>query len=66
MSIFVLFLSGLSEINKNIPNNIDQLQKNADFGHFRPVLACFLPVIVPVWVLNGPNEYIFPISEWFE
>ena len=66
MSIFVLVLSGLSEINKNIPNNIDQLQKNADFGHFRPVLACFWPVIAAGRVLNGPNGYICPVSEWFE
>ena len=42
MSIFVLVLSGLSEINKNIPNNIDQLHKNADFGHFKPVFGLFL------------------------
>ena len=66
MSIFVLVLSGLSEINKNIPNNIDQLQKMLILAILGLFLACFWPVIVPVWVLNGPNEYIFPISEWFE
>ena len=55
MSIFVLVLSGLSEINKNIPNNIDQLQKNADFGHFRPVFGLFL-------ACNSPGMGV----EWFK
>ena len=66
MSIFFLFLSGLSEFGHNIPNNNDQFQENADFGHLRPFLACFWPVMALVWVLNGSNEYIFPSSEWFE
>ena len=66
MSMYFLVLSGLSEIGKNIPNNNDQSLENADFGHLRPFLACFRPVIAPVCVLNGPNEYIFPSSEWFE
>ena len=64
-SIYFLVLSGLSEIGQNISNNNDQFQENADFGHLRPFLASFWPVIAPVCVLNGPNEYIFPSSEWF-
>ena len=48
MSISFLVLSGLSEIGKKIPNNNDQFQENADFGHFRPFLACFWPVKAPV------------------
>ena len=34
MSIYFLVLSGLNEINKMIPNNNDQFQESADFGHF--------------------------------
>ena len=41
MSIYFLGLSGLSEIGKKIPDNNDQFQENADFGHFRPFLAIF-------------------------
>ena len=48
MSIFFLVLSGLSEIGKNIPNNNDQFEENADFCHLRPFLACFWPVMAPV------------------
>ena len=48
MSIYFLVLSGLSEIGKKIPNNNDQFQENADFGHIRPFLACFWPDIAPV------------------
>ena len=65
-SIFVLVLTGLSKIGQKILNNCDQFDKNADFGHFRSFLACFWPVMAPVWVLKGPNEYIFPNSEWNE
>ena len=36
MSICFLVLSGLSETGKKIPNDNDQFQENADFGHFRP------------------------------
>ena len=43
-SIYFLVLSGLSEIGKKILNNNDQFEENADFGHFRPFLAC-----------NGPD-----------
>ena len=59
MSIFFLDLSGLSEIGKKIPNNNDQSEENANFRHFRPFLACFWPVMAPVWMMKGPNEYIF-------
>ena len=48
MSIFFLDLSGLSEIGKKIPNDNDQFQENADFGYFRPFLACFWHVMTPV------------------
>ena len=41
MSIFFLVLSGMSEIGKKNLNNNDQYEENADFGHFRPFLACF-------------------------
>ena len=67
MSIFFLYLRGMSETGKKILNNNDKFEKNADFGHFRPFLACFWPVMAPVWVLKGPNEYIYPSSggnEW--
>ena len=59
MSIFFLVLSGLSEIGKKIPNNNDQFEEKADFCQFRPFLACFWPVMAPVWMMRGPNEYIF-------
>ena len=66
MSIFFLVLPGMSETGKKIPNNNDQHEENADFGHFRPFLACFWPVMAPIEVLNDPNEYVFPSSAWNE
>ena len=48
VSILFLFLSGLSEIGKKILNNNDELEESADFGHFRPFLACFWPVMALV------------------
>ena len=39
MSIYFLVLSGVNEISKTIPNNNDQFQENADFGHFWPVFG---------------------------
>ena len=66
MSIFFLVLSGLSEIVKKIPNNNDQFEENAIFCNFRPFLACFRPVLAPVYVFKGPNEYVFPSSKWNE
>ena len=62
MSIFFLVLSEMSEIGKKFLNNNNMLGKNADFGHFRPFLACFWPVLAPVSVFKGPNRYIFPSS----
>ena len=59
MSIFFLVLSGMSEIGKKIPNNNDRFEENANFCHFRPFLACFWPVMAPVYMLKGPNKYIF-------
>ena len=66
MSIFFLVLSGMSEIGKKIRNNNDQFEENADFGHFRPFLVCFWPVMVPMQVFKGPDEYIFPSFKWNE
>ena len=66
MGVFFLVLSGISEIGKKISNNDDKFERNADFGHFRPFLACFWPVMASVCVWNGPHEYIFPNSEWNE
>ena len=47
-SIFFLVLSGMSEIGKKILDNNDQFEENADFGHLRPFLACFWPVMAPM------------------
>ena len=44
-SIFVLVLTGLSEIGKKILNYSVVAEKNADFDHFSPFLACFWPVL---------------------
>ena len=66
MGIFFLVLSGISEIGKKISNNDDKFERNANYGHFRPFLACFWPVMASVCVWNGPHEYIFPNSEWNE
>ena len=43
MSIFFLVLSGMNEIGEKISKNNDEFEKNADFGHFRPFLACYGP-----------------------
>ena len=48
MSIFFLVLNGMSKTGKKILNIDDQFEENADFGHFRPLLACFWPVMAPV------------------
>ena len=66
MSIFLLILSRMSKTGKKIPNNNDQFEENADFGHFWLFLACFWPVMAPVKVFKGPNEYVFPSSKWNE
>ena len=58
MSIFDLVLTGLSEISKKILNKNDLFDENADFGHLRPILACFWPVMTPVSVSKALNEYI--------
>ena len=39
MSLYILVLSGLSEIGKKILNNNNRFEENADFGHSRPFLA---------------------------
>ena len=58
MSIFDPVLTGLSEISKKILSNNSFLDKNADFGHFGPFLACFWPVMALVSMFKDLNEYI--------
>ena len=58
MSTFFLILSGMNEICKKKFHNNDQFEENADFGHLRPFLACFWPVMAPVSVFKALNEYI--------
>ena len=58
-SVFVLVLIGSSWIGQKNLKNCDQIDKNADLGHFSLFLACFWPVTAPVTVLNIPTEYIF-------
>ena len=59
MGIFFLVLCRMSKTGKKIPKNNDQFEENAFFCHFRPFLACFWPVMAPVYMLKGPNKYIF-------
>ena len=65
-SVFVLVLTGSSWIGQKNLNNCDQIDKNADLGHFSLFLACFGPVTAPVSVLNIPTEYIFYGSNYSE
>ena len=58
MSISVLVLTRLSEIYKKIPKSFDILDENVDFGHFRPFLACFWPVMAPLSVSKALNEFV--------
>ena len=58
-SIFFLVLSGMSEICQKNSKQWQPVWKNANFRHFRPFLACFWPVMAPVYMLKGPNKYIF-------
>ena len=44
LSIFDLVLTELREISGKILNVNDIFDENANFGHFRLFLACFLPV----------------------
>ena len=66
MSISVLVLTRLSEIYKKIPKSFDILDENVDFGHFRPFLACFWPVMTPESVFKALDEYFCPNSDWIE
>ena len=66
LSIFFLVPSELSKTGKKIWKNDNKVENNANFGHFRPFLACFWPVMAPIEVLNDPNEYVFPSSAWNE
>ena len=50
---------------KKILDNNDQFEENAEFGHLRH-FKLFWPVMAPVKVLKGLDEYIFPISTWNE
>ena len=58
MSIFDLVLTGLGEMSEKIPNNNDLSDKNANFGHFGPFLACFWPVRTSVSAFKALTEYI--------
>ena len=44
LSIFDLVLTGLSEISRKNLNVNNIFDENANFGHFRLFLVCFLPV----------------------
>ena len=66
MSIFDLALTGLSEISKKILNNNEIFDEIFNFGHFKPFLAYFWPVMTPISVLKAFNEYIFPSSDFIE
>ena len=50
MSVSDLVLAWLSEKSEKIQNNNDLVNENANFGYFRPFLACFWPVMTPVSV----------------
>ena len=60
MSVFVLVMTGWSELNKKI------LSECADFGNFNPFLAGFWPVIALVSVSKALNENISPQYDWIE
>ena len=57
----------MNKTGKKSLNNNDEFEENADFGHFRPFLACFWPLMALVWVFKGPSEYTIPsfkCNEW--
>ena len=58
MSIFVLILTGLSEIYKKILKSFDILDEKVYLGHFRLFLGSFLPVLALVSVSKALNEFI--------
>ena len=60
MSVFVLVMTGWSELSKKI------LSESVDFGHFSPFLAGFWPVMALVSVSKALNENISPCYDWIE
>ena len=59
LSIFDLVLTGLSEISRKILNVNDMFDENANFGHFRLFLACFLPVFSNLQFRHMPVNCVF-------
>ena len=66
MSMFFLVQCRMNKTGKKSPNNNDQSEENADFGHFRPFLACFWPLVAPVSVSKALDEYIRRCSDCIE
>ena len=58
MSTFFLVQCRMNKTGKKSPNIKYQIEENADFGHFRPFLACFWPVMAHVSIFKALNEYI--------
>ena len=58
MSISDPVLTGQSEIDKKIINNIDHFVENANFGYFRLFLACFWPGKTPLSMSKALIEHI--------
>ena len=66
MSIFDLALTRLSENSEKILSNNDLFHENADSGHFRLFLACFLPIKTLVSVSKALKEFVSLCSDWIE
>ena len=60
MSVFVLVMTGWSELSKKF------LSESADFGHFSPFLARFWPVMALISVSKAHNENISHHNDWIE
>ena len=58
MKIFVLVLTGLSEIYKKILRSFDILDENVNFDYLRPFLACFWPIKALVSISKAFNDCI--------
>ena len=64
MSVFVLVMTGWSELSKKNLNNKNLLSESTDFDHFCPFLAGFWPVMA--LVSKALNENISPHHDWIE
>ena len=51
---------------QKILDNNAHFEENVEFGHLRPFLAYFWPVLAPVSVFKSPNGYILPSFWWNE